>query len=74
MFKLSILGLLALAVPLGVLSRISYSDYDNSFVDPSYILAKGFNKSTAAAQTSIIQWADFLDAQGPWCEYLNRCR
>ena len=47
----------------------SYKDYDNDFVDPSYILAKKFDPSTAGAQQSIVEWADFLAAQGPWCEY-----
>jgi nitrogen fixation protein FixH len=55
-----------LAAPL-VLAN-AYKDYDNDFLDPSYILAKNFNTSTAASQQSIIQWADFLAAQGPWCE------
>jgi len=44
----------------------AYKDYDNDFLDPSYILAKNWNASTAASQQSIIQWADFLAAQGPW--------
>jgi hypothetical protein len=43
-----------------------YKDYDNDFLDPSYILSKNFNASTAAAQQSIIEWADVLAEQGPW--------
>ena len=45
-----------------------YKDYDNDFLDPSYVLSKNFYKSTAAAQQSIIEWADFLAEQGPWCK------
>ena len=45
-----------------------YKDYDNDFLDPSYILNKNFNVSTAAAQQSIIEWADVLAEQGPWCK------
>jgi hypothetical protein len=58
---------LILSLALSV-SGIPYVDYDNDFLDPSYILAKNFNPSTAAAQQSIVEWADFLAAQGPWCE------
>ena len=50
-------------------SIYAYKDYDNDFLDPSYILSKNFNSSTAAAQQSIVEWADFLAAQGPWCEW-----
>jgi len=46
----------------------AYKDYDNDFLDPSYILAKNFSSQTAAAQQAIVQWADYLAAQGPWCE------
>jgi hypothetical protein len=45
-----------------------YQDYDNDFLDPSYVLAKNFNPSTAAAQKTVVEWADFLAAQGPWCK------
>ncbi|KZP15847.1 chondroitin AC/alginate lyase [Athelia psychrophila] len=45
---------------------VSYADYDNDFVDPSYILSKDFASTTAEAQQSIVQWADRLGSQGPW--------
>lgn len=67
MLQLAIYALFALVIPLDAFST-PYIDYDNDFVDPSYILAKDFDPSTNGAQTSIIQWADFLSAQGPWCE------
>lgn len=47
---------------------LDYKDYDNDFLDPSYVLSKNFNASTAAAQQSIIEWADVLAEQGPWCK------
>lgn len=55
-----------------VVTPIPYKEYDNDFVDPSYILDKEFNPSTVAAQQSIIEWADFLASQGPWCENSSR--
>jgi hypothetical protein len=67
MFKLATLALAALAVVPYIYAN-SYIDYDNDFLDPSYILSKKFNESTAAAQQTIVEWADFLAAQGPWCE------
>jgi hypothetical protein len=57
-----------LAIAPTTYAYYSYEDYDNDFLDPSYILAKNFSPSTAAAQQTIIQWADYLAAQGPWCE------
>ncbi|KAI0292206.1 chondroitin AC/alginate lyase [Multifurca ochricompacta] len=43
-----------------------FSSYDNDFIEPSYILNKNWNATTSVAQESIVQWADFLAAQGPW--------
>lgn len=59
-------ALRALAIVPTTLAMFNYTDYDNDFLDPSYILSKDFNLSTAAAQQSIVEWADFLAAQGPW--------
>ena len=72
MHSLLIAGLLALALPLNVFGDSSYTDFDNDFVDPNYILAKDFSSSTCAAQTTVIQYADFLAAQGPWCKRPKR--
>src|SRR6266404_3745807 len=47
--------------------NVAFSSYDNDFVEPSYILGKNWNATTTVAQESIVQWADFLAAQGPWC-------
>jgi hypothetical protein len=68
-FILQILAALALVTPT-VFGMFNYTDYDNDFVNPSYILAGHFNASTANAQKSIIDWADWLAAQGPWCEHI----
>ncbi|KAH8978621.1 chondroitin AC/alginate lyase [Lactarius akahatsu] len=46
--------------------NIGFSSYANDFIEPSYILGKNWNATTAVAQESIIQWADSLAAQGPW--------
>ena len=47
---------------------LNFTDYANDFPDPAYVLAKGFSASTAAAQQTIVGWADSLAVQGPWCE------
>jgi hypothetical protein len=44
--------------------------YDNDFIEPSYILGKNWNATTTVAQESIVQWADWLAAQGPWCKFM----
>jgi hypothetical protein len=50
--------------------NVDFSSYDNDFIPPDYILAKKWNEITVVAQGSIIQWADYLAAQGPWCTCL----
>jgi len=67
MFQIITLVLSVLAFAPSIYA-IDYKDYDNDLLDPSYILSKKFNPSTAASQQSVIEWADFLAAQGPWCE------
>jgi hypothetical protein len=42
------------------------TSYANDFVDPDYIVAKGWNTSTAGAQDTIIGWAEASAASGPW--------
>lgn len=69
MVRLLLWALSALALAF---STLAYSDYDNDFLDPKYILSKDFNLSTAAAQQTIVEWADFLAAQGPWCTRITR--
>jgi hypothetical protein len=68
-FILRILAALALVTP-SVFGMFNYTDYDNDFVNPSYILAGHFNASTTNAQNSIVEWADWLGAQGPWCKHI----
>jgi hypothetical protein len=46
--------------------NIGFTSYDNDFIEPSYILGKNWNATTVVAQESIVQWADWLAAQGPW--------
>ena len=48
-----------------------FSPYDNDFIEPSYILGKDWNGTTVVAQESIVQWADWLAAQGPWCQCIR---
>ncbi|KAF7982783.1 hypothetical protein HWV62_25687 [Athelia sp. TMB] len=64
--RLSTLFFAAVALVPAAFAQINYKDYDNDFLDPAYVLGKDFNSSTAAAQQTIVQWADFLAAQGPW--------
>jgi hypothetical protein len=60
-----------LAVPSLADLNVPFSTYDNDFVEPSYVLGKNWNKTTIVAQESIIQWADWLAAQGPWCTFMH---
>jgi len=60
--------LLAALVVIPVVAGIV--SYDNDFVDPTYILSKAFNTSTAASQQTIVDWADQLAAQGPWSKQI----
>ncbi|KAF8495468.1 chondroitin AC/alginate lyase [Russula emetica] len=46
--------------------NVAYISYYNDFIEPSYILDKNWSGTTVVAQQSIIQWADWLAAQGPW--------
>ena len=48
-----------------------FTTYANDFVDPKYVLAKSFSTSTAAAQQSIVEWADMHAAEGPWSTYFS---
>jgi len=65
MFGLTTLVISVLALAPAI-HAYEYQDYDNDFLDPSYILAKNFPSSTAAAQQTVVQWADYLAAEGPW--------
>lgn len=53
-------------VPAALCDSPGFSAYANDFVNPNTVLAKNFNTSTAASQQSVVAWADFLAAQGPW--------
>ena len=64
---LSFLAAYSLAVDL----NIGFTSYDNDFIEPSYILGKNWNPTTVVAQESIVQWADWLAAQGPWCTCIS---
>ena len=48
-----------------------FTSYANDFFDPSIVVQQSATNSTRVlAQDTIIQWAEDLSAQGPWCEYL----
>lgn len=64
MVRFTALVVSVLALVPAVLAN-SYTDYDNDFLDLSCILAKKFDPST---EQSIIEWVDWLAAQGLWCE------
>lgn len=70
----SFIFMLRLAIVIALLSvrsladlNVAFISYYNDFIDPSYILGKNWSRTTVVAQQSIIQWADWLAAQGPWC-------
>ncbi len=56
------MSLLALSAPV-----LSFTSYANEFVDPDLILAKAFPNTTVEAQKTILEWAEELAAEGPWC-------
>jgi hypothetical protein len=66
MLRLSI-AIALFAVPSLADFNVAHISYYNDFIEPSYILDKNWSKTTVVAQQSIIQWADWLAAQGPWC-------
>lgn len=41
--------------------------FDNDWINPDVFLQKDFNETTVHAQMTIVNWADNLSAQGPWC-------
>ncbi|KAJ7241668.1 chondroitin AC/alginate lyase [Mycena haematopus] len=43
-----------------------FTSYANDFVDPAYIVAGKFPNATNGAQESIISWAEYISASGPW--------
>ncbi|EIN14695.1 chondroitin AC/alginate lyase [Punctularia strigosozonata HHB-11173 SS5] len=45
---------------------LSLTSYANDFIDPSYVVSKSFNSTTAEAQESIVEWAIQLAEFGPW--------
>ena len=71
MVFLSAIVLSLLAVPSLADLNVGFASYDNDFIEPSYILGKKWNDSTVVAQESIVQWADWLAAQGPWCTFMS---
>jgi hypothetical protein len=67
-----------LAIPSLADLNVPFAPYDNDFIEPSYILSKNWNAKTIVAQDSesesIVQWADWLAAQGPWCTFIHNHR
>ena len=51
--------------------NVAFVSYYNDFIEPSYILGKNWSTTTVVAQQSIMQWADWLAAQGPWCTRIS---
>jgi len=47
-------------------SVLSFTSYDNDFIDPKVIFSKNWSPTTLEAQETIIQWADELSTEGPW--------
>ena len=47
----------------------SFTSYANDFFDPSIVVQQSAtNSMRVLAQETIIQWAEDISAQGPWCE------
>ena len=60
--------LLLLTVTLFFPFVLGATSYDNDFVNPDLIVGKQFESRFAGAQETVIQWAEELAAQGPWCK------
>ena len=71
---LRVIVLSLLAIPTLADLNVPFTSYDNDFIEPSYILGKNWNAKTIVAQESIVQWADWLAAQGPWCTLIHNHR
>jgi hypothetical protein len=52
--------------------NVPFTSYDNDFIEPSYILGGNWNETTVVSQESIVQWANWLAEQGPWCMFFFR--
>lgn len=48
----------------------SFEDYDNGFVNVTYMAAKNFPNTTLIAQNTIMTWADQFAELGPWSEFI----
>jgi hypothetical protein len=70
MVSLHAIVLSLLVIPSLAALNVSFASYDNDFIEPSYILGKKWNATTIVAQESIVQWADWLATQGPWCKFM----
>lgn len=44
----------------------AFTSYPNDFVNPDYMLSRHYPGNTGGAQFSVLKWADYLAAQGPW--------
>jgi hypothetical protein len=62
----TLLSAFTIIVQVVLAQGVPYVDYDNDFINPTTFLAKNFNSSTEGAQQSIVAWANYLAAQGPW--------
>jgi len=60
------LSLILFALALFPSTVLSYTSYDNVFVNASYVVGKKFPKNTAKAQQTILSWADESSKDGPW--------
>jgi len=45
--------------------NVGFTSYDSDFIEPGYVLSKHWDETTIVSQESIIQWVDWLAAQGP---------
>ncbi|KAJ7720916.1 chondroitin AC/alginate lyase [Mycena metata] len=45
---------------------LRFTSYANDFVDPTYIAAGNFVNTSSDAQQTVVSWAEYLSASGPW--------
>ncbi|KAJ7291466.1 chondroitin AC/alginate lyase [Mycena rebaudengoi] len=55
-----------LTVSAQAVDVVPFYSYANDFVDPNYIVAGDFPNTVGGAKATILNWAEKLNAEGPW--------
>jgi hypothetical protein len=61
-----------LTVSAQAVDVVPFYSYANDFVDPNYIVAGDFPNTVGGAKATILNWAEKLNAEGPWSRFCSR--